>query len=103
MSEAKIGDDLAVAFEVCPLEVVQQPPTLANHLQQALPAVMVFRMSAKVLGEVVDVLRENCNLYLGRAGVCVVGAELLDRRGLLECHCSCDLRARCALVSLESS
>ena len=69
MTETKVRDDLAVTFEVCALEVVEQPAPPSDHLQQALPAVMILRVSAEVVGQVVDVLGENCDLNLGRTRI----------------------------------
>ena len=86
VTESKIGDDLAIALEVGPPEVSEQSFTSADHLEESAAAVMVLRVSAEVLGEVVDVLCENRNLDLCRAGISAVRAVLLDRSCLLKCH-----------------
>ena len=86
VSETKVRNDFAITFEVCPLEVVEQAATLANHLQQALPAVMVFGVGAEVIGEVVDVRCKNRYLDLGRTRVARMRAVLFYCRGLLKCH-----------------
>lgn len=103
MTETKVRDDLAVAFEVCALEIVEQTATPSDHLQQSTTAVMVLRVSAEVIGQVVDVLGENRNLNLGRARIGGVRAVLFDCRGLLKCHVAV-LSARGARwFSLKSS
>ena len=64
VSETKVRDDLAITFEVSPLEVVEQATASSDHFQQALPAVMILGVSTEVIGEVVDILGENGNLDL---------------------------------------
>jgi hypothetical protein len=86
VTEAKISDDLAIAFDVGALEIVEEATATADHLQQALPAVVILRVRPEVTCEVVDILGENGNLNLRRAGVGLVGAVLFDCRGLLKCH-----------------
>ena len=86
VSETKVRDDLAVILEVCALEIVEKALALANHLQQAAPAVMILGFGAEMVGEVVDVLGENRYLDLGRTRIVCVRAVLFDCRGLLKCH-----------------
>jgi hypothetical protein len=86
VTETKVRDELAVTLEIFPLEVVEQATAPSNHLQQALPAVMVLCVFPEVVGEVVDVLGENRHLNLRRTGVRAVRTILLDCRGLLKCH-----------------
>jgi hypothetical protein len=86
VTETKVRDDLAVAFEVGALEVVEKSLAPADHLEQSTPAVMILGVSAEVVVEVVDVLGENRYLDLGRARVGAMRAVLFDCRGLLKCH-----------------
>jgi hypothetical protein len=82
-------DELAVPVVVLRLEVIEQPPTLADELQEPPPAVEVLLVRLEVLGEHVDALGEQRHLHLGRAGIGLVGAVLLDdgRLALAEnCH-----------------
>jgi len=51
-----------------------------------LPAVVVLGVRPKVVGQVVDVLGENCDLNLCLTRIGAVRAVLLDCRGLLKCH-----------------
>jgi len=86
VTESKIGDDLAIALEVGALEVMQQASAPSNHLEEAAAAVMVLCVGPKVVAQVVDVLGENRNLNLCRAGIAAVRPVLLDRSCLLKCH-----------------
>ncbi len=101
MTEAKISDDLAIAFDVGALEIVEEAATASDHLEQALLAVMIFRVRAEVTGQVVDVLGENRNLDLCRAGIGLVRAVLFDCRGLLKCHVAVFSARRARWVSLN--
>ena len=65
VTEAKISDDLTVAFDICPLEIVQQATAASNHFQEALARVVIFCMGAEVLGQIVDVICEDCDLDYG--------------------------------------
>src|SRR3546814_18608513 len=68
--------------DVCSSDLVQQPAALADHLQEALPGMMVLAVGLEVLGEVLDALGEEGDLDLGGAGVHVVGSVALDQVGL---------------------
>ena len=72
VAEPKLLDQSPVAVEICPLHVVEEAATLADHLEQAAATVVVLRMSAEVLGEVVDALAEQGDLESGRTGVGLV-------------------------------
>ena len=86
VTEAKIGDDLPIAFDVGSLEIIEEATATTNHFQQALPAVVILRVRPEVTGKVVDVIREDRNLNLRRACIGLVRAVLFDCRGLLKCH-----------------
>ncbi len=101
VAKAKISDDLAVPFDVRALEVVEQPTTTADHLQQALPAVMILGVGTEVTGQVVDVIGENRDLDLRRPGIGVVRAVLLDCWGLLKCHVAVFSARAARWVSLD--
>src|SRR5438132_16062 len=61
-----------------PLEVVEEPPPLADEHEQPAPRVMVVAVGPEVLGEVVDARREQRYLHLGRARIGLRLPELLD-------------------------
>src|SRR5207248_6004502 len=70
-------DQLAVPGGILRLEVIEQPPALADELEQSAPRVVVLLVRLEVLGQVMDALGEQRDLHLRRAGVALVGAELL--------------------------
>ena len=94
MTEAKIGDDLPIAFDVGSLEVVEEATAATNHFQQPLAAVVILRVRPEVTGQVIDVVGENCHLNLCRAGIGLVRAVFFDCRGLLKCHVVAVISAR---------
>ena len=76
-SEAQLLDQGAVALEVVPLKVVEQPPPAADELQQPAPRVVVVLVRAQVLRQLVDPAGQAarsepapspCRLRRGRAG-----------------------------------
>ena len=86
MTETKILNDPAVSIDVRPLEVIQESATLAHHLEQSSPAVMIFGVLLEVVGEVVDTLSEDCDLHPARTSVSFVTTVFSDRRCLLKSH-----------------
>jgi hypothetical protein len=60
--EAKLVDQGPVAFDIRPLQVVQQAATLADQLQQPTPRIVVVGVRLQMLGEVVDPLAEDRDL-----------------------------------------
>src|SRR6266545_550657 len=67
--QPQLLDEGTVALEVVLLEIRQEPAAAADELQQAPPRVVVLRMGAQMLGELVDPLRQQRDLHLGRARV----------------------------------
>lgn len=86
VTEAKISDDLAIAFDIGPLEIVQQAAAASYHLEEALTRVVIFCMGAEVVGQIVDVICEDCDLDDCGAGVRSMRAVLFDCRCFLKCH-----------------
>jgi len=82
-AQAKLLDQLAIPLKIGPLQVGQQPPPVADQLQEAPPAVEVVAVGPDVLGEVVDPLGKKRDLDLSVAGVPLVGAKPLDQFPLL--------------------
>src|SRR5215831_9705860 len=71
-------DQCPVPLQVVLLEIVQETAAPANQLEQPASRVMVFRMRPQVLRQLVDPLREQRDLHLGRARVCLVRPMLLN-------------------------
>src|SRR6185436_17607636 len=84
--ESEVGDDLPITFEISPPQVVEESTPLTDHFEQPATAVVVLRVGAEVVGEIVDSFGEKGDLDFGRAGVSLGFAVLLYCRCFLECH-----------------
>src|SRR5688572_27001100 len=71
-------DELAIAVDTLRLEIVEEPATLTDQLQEPTARMMVLRVGLEVLREVSDPLGEERDLHLGGTGVPLVRRELLD-------------------------
>src|SRR5262245_50064409 len=67
--EAQLLDQFSVPLHVFLLEIVQEAATAPDELEQPAARVVVLRVRAEVLGQLVDALREHRDLHLGRARV----------------------------------
>src|SRR5207245_10343402 len=83
LADAQPFDQLPVPGGVLRLEVVEEPPALADQLEQAAARMVVLLVRLEVFRQVLDALGEERDLDLRRAGVALVGAELLDYTLLL--------------------
>src|SRR5829696_2366098 len=77
-AQPEAGVDGPVALHVVPPQVRLQAPPAPHQLEQAPPTVVVALVHPEVLVEVVDALREEGDLDLGRTGVGLVEPVLLD-------------------------
>ena len=59
------------------LEVLQEPPAAADHLEQTVAGVLVLLVLLEMFGELVDSGAEQRNLHRRRAGVVGVQAKLV--------------------------
>jgi hypothetical protein len=62
-------DDFAVTVGILAIQIIQQSPTLTDHLQQTSPGVIILPVHFEVLSEVIDALRQQSDLNLRRACV----------------------------------
>jgi hypothetical protein len=76
-----LGDDSAITLDVCLVEISELLSTATYHLQQTTPRVVVFAVHPQVLGELIDLLRENGDLNLSGTRVPFVAFVLLDDFG----------------------
>src|SRR5215204_1801488 len=67
--EAQLLDQFSVRLHVFLLEVVQKSAAPPDELQEPAARVVILRMRAEMLRELVDALREERDLDLGRARV----------------------------------
>ena len=68
-----------VALQILVLQIIQQRPALADHHQQPAARAMVFFIALQMLRQMVDAMRQQRDLYIGRTGVAVMGLKLLNR------------------------
>src|SRR5215208_2903907 len=81
-TKAELPDQRAIALEVGPLEVAQQPAAAADHLQEPAAGVVVLGVAAQMLGQVVYAFGQKRDLDLGSAGVRLAVAEARDQLAL---------------------
>lgn len=74
LSDSELFDYCAITLDILLLEIAQQISSVTYHLEKTTTAVVILRVDLEVLGERVDAVRENRDLYLGRAGVVLVDA-----------------------------
>ncbi len=77
-TDAKLLDDGLVTIDITGLDIVEQPPALADDLQQTPATVMVLLVDFEVLGQVRDPLGQDGNLNLGRTGIAVMTLVAAD-------------------------
>src|SRR5256885_13422418 len=82
-ADAELVDDDPVSLRSPDPEVLQKASPLADQHQQSATRMMILRVLLEVVGQAVDALGQERDLHLGRTGVAVVGAELLDQTFLL--------------------
>src|SRR5215216_3719385 len=78
LTDTEALDDLSVTVDVLALQVIEQPPALANELQQPAPRMVILAVGLEVLGQVVDAFAENRDLNFWGAGVFVVLLVVAD-------------------------
>src|ERR1700682_2892815 len=83
LPDPKPVDQLAVTGRILGLQTIEQPPPLADQLEQAAPRVVVFLVRFEMRGEVGDALGPGRHLPPGGAGVALVRAKLLPHAGFL--------------------
>jgi hypothetical protein len=66
-----------VPIEIVVLQIIQEPSSLADKLEQAAPGMVILNVSLEMLGEVFDTLAKQRDLHLRRAGVRLMKPELL--------------------------
>src|SRR6266446_10690640 len=54
LSKFQLPGQRLVTAGVCDMEIIQQPPALAHHFQQAPSGTVVLEVFLKVLGQMVD-------------------------------------------------
>ena len=83
LAQTQLGNDGAVTLDILLLEIVEKVSSLTDHLQQTAAGVMILLVDLHMLGQIVDPLGQDCDLYLGGTGIGVVGTVGGDDRLLL--------------------
>ncbi len=78
LSEVQLLDDRAVTLDIDLLQICKEVSSVTDHLEKAATAVVVLVVDLEVLGESVDAMCEDRDLYLGRTGITLVHLVLLD-------------------------
>jgi hypothetical protein len=71
--------DRLVTAQVRGLQVIQQAAALANHHQQPAARAVILFVGLKMLGQMVDPLRQQRNLHIGGTRVFIVRLKLFNR------------------------
>ena len=77
-AQTQLLDQGLVTPGVATPEIIQQPSPLAHQLEQATTRVMILLVRLEMLGEFVDPFGQDRDLDLRRAGIRLVGPEVLD-------------------------
>ena len=79
MAQLELLGDGLVTVDVGVVEVIQQTAALTDHHQQSPPRTVVLLAVLQVFRQMVDALRQQSNLHIGRTGVLLVQLELFNR------------------------
>jgi hypothetical protein len=78
VTETQVRKEPPIPFHVCLLQVFQEAPTTANHLQKASAAMVIFLMTIEVASKIVDPGRKEGDLDRRAAPILFVQLILLD-------------------------
>src|ERR1041385_1394443 len=82
-AKSQVLHDLSVALDLRGFQVVEEPPALPHHAEEAAARCMIPLVNLEVLGQVVDLLGEERDLHFGRTRITFMRLELLDDAQLL--------------------
>ena len=74
-AQVQLLNDSLVAVRVFPVEIIQQRPTFANHLQKTTAGMVILFVSLQVLGQELDLLGKDTDLNFWRTSVTLVGGQ----------------------------
>ena len=83
LTDTQLGDQSTVTVDVLLCQIVQHVAALTNHHQQTTTGVVVMLVHTQVIGQLVDASGQNGDLNLGRTGIGLVQAAVLNASGLL--------------------
>src|SRR4029079_4637721 len=77
-ANAQPVDELLIPVLIGRLDVIEQPATLADHLEQPSARMVVLAVRLEMFGQIGDALGQDGDLDLWRAGVAGLGRIFLD-------------------------
>src|SRR5262249_464729 len=77
MTQLQFLGDRLVAINVCVVQVIQQPAPFPYPHQESPAGAVVLAILLQMVGQMIDLLREQSDLHVGRAGVFLVQLKLL--------------------------
>src|SRR5690606_24244243 len=82
LPDTQSANQIRVPVGILPLEVVEQPPALADELEQTAAGMMILRVGLEMFGEIVDPIAQDGDLDFRGAGVRLMRAIAADDVGL---------------------
>ena len=76
LAKLELLGDRSIAAHIRVMQVIKQPPALADHHEQTPPGTVILQILLEMFGEVIDALGQQGNLDIGRAGVTFVQLEI---------------------------
>jgi hypothetical protein len=64
-TKAELGDQLAVAGDVTVTHVIEHAPAATHQHEKTTTTVVVLWVVFQVIGEMIDALRQRCDLDIG--------------------------------------
>jgi hypothetical protein len=77
-ADAQFLDQGPVPVDILTLEIVEKVPALADQLEQTTAGMMILFVGLKMIGQIGNPLRQQCDLHLRRAGIGVMRFEFLN-------------------------
>ena len=69
LAETQFLQDRFVPIAFVGSQIIEEPPALADELEQAATGMVILFVNLEVLGQIVDAIGEQRSLYLGRTGI----------------------------------
>jgi len=79
LAQLELFGDRLVAADIRIGQIIQQTAALADHQQQTTAGAMILLGRLQMLGQMVDAVREQRDLHVGRTRVLRVRLELFNR------------------------
>src|SRR4029079_5706475 len=77
-ANAQPVDELLIPVLIGRLDVIEQPATLADHLEQPSARMVILAVRLEMFGQIGDALGQDGDLELRRGGVAGLGRIFLD-------------------------